>query len=66
MQYDRHEHSSVSRQASMRCSCAVMSPRVTLPIEDEGADVDGAEQEGGPTEFDCRDLNYTSLRLTVA
>ena len=50
----------------MRCSCAVMSPRVTLPMEDKGADVDGAEQEGGPTEFDCRDLNYTSLRLTVA
>ena len=50
----------------MRCSCAVMSPRVTLPIEDEGADVDGAEWEGGPTESDCRDLNYASLRLTVA
>ena len=50
----------------MRCRCAVMSPRVTLPIEDEGADVDGAEWEGGPTESDYRDLNYASLRLTVA
>ena len=43
-----------------------MSPSVTLPIEDEGADVDGAEREGGPTESDYRDLNYASLRLTIA
>ena len=50
----------------MRCSYAVMSPRVTLPIEDEGANVDGAEREGGPIEFDCCDLNYALLHLTVA
>ena len=43
-----------------------MSPRVTLPEEEEGADVDGAEQEGGATESDCLDRNYASLHLTVA
>ena len=46
-------------------------PRVTSPIEEERADVDGvdrdgAEREGGAVEFDCHDLNCTSLRLTVA
>ena len=48
-----------------------MSPSVTLLKEDEGADVDGAdrdgaEREGGAAEFDCRDLNYDSLCLTIA
>ena len=48
-----------------------MSPIVTSPEEKEGADVDrakrdGAEWEGGATEYDYRDLNYASLRLTVA
>ena len=48
-----------------------MSSKVTLLIEEEGADVDGADQdraerEGGAVEFDCRDLNCASLRLTVA
>ena len=43
-----------------------MSPRVTLPEEEEGADVDGAEREGGATESDCLDQNCASLRLTVA
>ena len=51
----------------MRCSCAMMSPKVTMPEEEEGADMDGAErdgaeQEGGATEFDCRDQNWASLR----
>ena len=37
-----------------------MSPRVTLPEEEEGADVDGAERDGaewkgGAAESDCRD-----------
>ena len=55
----------------MRCSYAMMSPRVTLPEEEEGADVDGvgrdgAEQEGRAIESDCRDRNCTFLRLTVA
>ena len=43
----------------------MMSPSVTSLEEEEGADVDGAEREGGVTESDCCDLNYTSLCLTV-
>ena len=48
-----------------------MSPRVTSPIEEEGADVDGvdrdgAEREGGATDPDCLDLNCASLRFMVA
>ena len=55
----------------MRCSYIMMSPRVTLPIEEEGADVDGAnrdgtEREGGAADLNCLDLNYASLRLMVA
>ena len=54
----------------MRCSCVMMSPRVTSPEEEEGADVDGAkrneaEWKGGAVESDCRDRNYVSLRLMV-
>ena len=42
----------------MCCSCAMMSPRVASPEEEEGADVDEverdrAEREGGAAEFDC-------------
>ena len=49
----------------------MMSSRVTPLIEVEGADVDGANRDGaereeGATESNCRDLNYASLRLTVA
>ena len=49
----------------------MMSPSDTLLIEEEGADVDGAnrdgaEWEGGVAKSDCRDLNCASLRLTVA
>ena len=50
----------------------MMSPRVTSPMEEEGADVDGtdrderAEQEGGAAESDCHDRNCASLRLKVA
>ena len=50
----------------MRCSCAKMSFKVTSPEEEEGADADGAEWEEGATEFDCRDQNWASLRLTIA
>ena len=55
----------------MRCSCAMMSPSITSPIEEEGADVDeaerdGAEREEGAVESDCLDQNCTSLRFTVA
>ena len=62
---------SVSRQASMRYSCAMMSPSDTSLVEEEGADVDGAERdeverEGEAAKSNCRDLNYGSLRLTVA
>ena len=55
----------------MRCNCAMMSPKVTLPEEEGGADVDGAkrdgvEREGGAVGFDCHDRSWASLRLTVA
>ena len=54
----------------MRCSCAMMFPKVTSPEEEGGADVDGAEWDGveweeGAAESDCRDLNCALLRLTV-
>ena len=32
----------------------------------DGVDQDGAEQEGGVAEFDCHELNYAWLCLTVA
>ena len=49
----------------------MMSPRVTPLIEEEGADVnradqDGAEQMGGVVDPDCLNLNCASLCLTVA
>ena len=50
----------------MCCSYAMMSPSVTLPIEEEGVDVDGDERKGGAVESDCLDRNCTSLRFTVA
>ena len=42
------------------------SPRDTSLVEEEGAERDGAEQEGRAVKSDCRDLNYASLHLTVA
>ena len=44
----------------MHCSCAMMSPKVTSPKEEEGADVDRAEwdeaeREGGAAKSDCLD-----------
>ena len=44
----------------MLYSYAMMSPKVTLPKEKGGADVDGAEwdgaeREGGAAGSDCRD-----------
>ena len=55
----------------MRCSYAMISPRDTSLKEEEGANVDGvdrdgAKREGGAVESIFRDLNCTSLRLTVA
>ena len=49
----------------------MMSPKVTLPEEEGGADVDGAEwdgaeREGGAAESNCRDRSWASLHLTVA
>ena len=54
----------------MRCSCTMMSPSDTSLVEEEEADVDQVDQDGaggvGAAELVCRDLNYASLRLTVA
>ena len=43
-----------------------MSSRVTLLVEEEGADVDGAEGVEGAIDPDCLHRNYASLCLTVA
>ena len=47
-----------------------MSPSDTSLVEEEGVDVDGADQDGAEQEGraadSCHDLNYTSLRFTVA
>ena len=54
----------------MRYSCAMTSPKDTLPKEEgtdaDGAERDGVEQEEGAAESDCRDRNWASLRLTIA
>ena len=55
----------------MRCNYAMMSPKVTSPKEEEGANTDGterdrAEWEGKVVESDCRDQNWALLHLTVA
>ena len=54
----------------MRCSCAMMSLKVTSPEEVEGVDEDGAEhdeaeREEGAVESNCHNRNWVSLRLTV-
>ena len=48
----------------------MISSRVTLPIEEKGANVDGADRDGAEreeeaTKSDCYDLNCASLCLTV-
>ena len=48
-----------------------MSPSDTSLVEEEGADVDGAnwdgaKREGGAADPDYLNLNCASLRLTVA
>ena len=48
-----------------------MFPKDTLPEEEGGVDVDGAERDGaereeGAAKSDCRDRSWASLRLTVA
>ena len=54
----------------MHCSCAMLSPKVTLPEEEGGVDVDGAERDGAEweeeaAESDCCDRSWASLHLTV-
>ena len=49
----------------MRWNCAMMSLRVTLLVEEEEADVDGAKKVGGTADPDRLDWNYASLRLIV-
>ena len=44
----------------------MISPSDTSLVEEEGAEQDRAEREGEVAESNCRDLNYTSIRLTVA
>ena len=44
----------------------MMSPSDTSLVEDEGANVDGAERERGAAESDYLDRNCASLRLMVA
>ena len=41
----------------MRCSCAMMSSRVTSP-EEEGADVDGAKRDGAEREGGVAKTDY--------
>ena len=44
----------------------MMSSSVILLVEEEGADMDGAEGVGGVVVLDRLDQNYALLRLTVA
>ena len=44
----------------------MMSPSITLPIEEEGTDVDGAKWEGGVAESNCLGRNCALLHFTVA
>ena len=39
--------------------------KVTLPAEEEGAEVDEAKGVGGAVDLDRLERSYTSLRLTV-
>ena len=58
----------VSRWASMRTSCAMMASSVIPPIEDEGAEVEGAvEVRGAAVSIrGCLNRSWASLHLTVA
>ena len=52
----------------MRCSYAMIASRVTPPIDEEGADVEGAKKARGVTIFVCGyfSQSWASLRLMVA
>ena len=49
----------------MCTSCAMMSSGVTLLLEEEEADVDGAIVAGGIAIPDCLECSCASLRLTI-
>ena len=49
----------------MHYSCTMISLSDTSLVEEEGAEQDRAEREGEVAESNCRDLNYTSIHLTV-
>ena len=51
----------------MRCSCAMTASRVTLPVDKEGVDMEGAEEAGG-IDVSVRghfSRSWVLLRLTV-
>ena len=50
----------------MSTSCAMMSSRVTPPIEEKEADVDGDVEAGGITVLNRLKHSCVSLHLTVA
>ena len=52
----------------MRCSYAMIASRVTPPIDEEGADVEGVKKAGGVTisVCGCFSQSWASLRLMVA
>ena len=49
----------------MHTSYAIMSSRVTPPVEEEGPDVDGAVEAGEIAVSNRLKHSYASLRLTV-
>ena len=52
----------------MRCSYAMTASRVTLPVDEEGADMEGAEEAGGVdvSVRGCFGRSWVLLRLMVA
>ena len=44
----------------------MIASRVTPPVEEEGAEVDGAEEIGGAIDSDRLERSYALLRLMVA
>ena len=52
----------------MRISCAMMASKVTAPVENKGAEVDGMVEAGGVAIFvqGCLGLSCASLRRMVA
>ena len=43
----------------MRCSYIMMSPKVTSPAEEGGANVDGAEWDGAKREVGADEFDYS-------